>query len=205
MGLLLHKQDVGFSLGVWKIEEEVSFFADQISYRSTASHPGKQTQQMATRFLLTELQADFPIEDIELDRAGKPILPKLQLSFNVSHTSRFAAAIISNDYNVGIDTEKIDDRILKIQHKFLHIEELRFVENYEGHKKVELLTKYWTIKEAVYKWWGVGGVDFSNDIRIFSSHQDLGKIPVQFSKEGGIELLVDCIQLEDHWVSFVVK
>ena len=205
MGLLLFKQDAAYKLGVWQIEEEGSFFADKISYRSNASHPGKQAQQLATRFLLKELHADFPLNDIQLDGGGKPFLPDQQLNFNVSHTSRFAAAIISKDYSVGIDAEKIDERVLKIQHKFLHREEQDFIDQLMGNQKVEMLTKYWTIKEAVYKWWGIGGVDFSNDIQIMSSHQDQEKIEVKFNKEGGIELIVDCIQLEDHWVSFVVK
>lgn len=205
MGLLLFKEEAVFKLGVWHIEEEGSFFADRISYRSTATHPGKQTQQLATRFLLKELQADFPLDAIQLDGGGKPFLPDLQLNFNISHTSRIAAAIISKDYSVGIDAEKIDERVLKIQHKFLHKDEQAFTDQLMGFQKVEMLTKYWTIKEAVYKWWGIGGVDFSNDIRIISAHQDQGKILVQFNKNRGIELFVDCLQLEDHWVSFIVK
>jgi phosphopantetheine--protein transferase-like protein len=205
MGLLLFKEEAVFKLGVWHIEEEASFFADRISYRSTATHPGKQTQQLATRFLLKELQADLPLDAIRLDSGGKPFLPDQQLNFNVSHTSRFAAAIISKDYTVGIDTEKIDARVLKIQHKFLNDEEKSFINQFSPHQKIDLLTKYWTIKEAVYKWWGKGEIDFSHDIRIHSIVQDQGPLIVQFIKEGNIELLVESIQLEDHWVSFVVK
>lgn len=205
MGLLLRKEHAGFTLGVWHIEEELSFFTERISYRSMASHSGKQAQQLATRYLLRELDANFPLDEIQIDLGGKPVLPNHQLKFNVSHTSRFAAAIISKDYSVGIDAEKIDERVLKIQHKFLHKDEQVFTDQLMGFQKVELLTKYWTIKEAVFKWWGKGGVDFSNDIKIISNQLDLGKITVQFNKEGGIELSVNAILLEDHWVSFVVK
>lgn len=205
MALLLFKQEADFKLGVWQIDEEVSFFTDHITYRSPASHLGKQKQQLATRFLLQELKSDFPLEAIQLQQGGKPFLPDHQLSFNVTHTSRFAAAIISEVYAVGIDAEKIDERVLKIQHKFLHQDEKAYVDQIEGYQKVEVLTKYWTIKEAVYKWWGRGGVDFSNDIRIVSADQAHQRLIVDFNKEGGIKLLVDSFQLTDHWVSYVVK
>lgn len=205
MGLLLLKQEAVFKLGVWHIEEEVSFFATRITYRSSAGHPGKQLQQLATRFLLTELQTDFPLEYIKLESGGKPYLPGQQLKFNFSHTTRFAVAIISKEFSVGIDAEKIDERVLKIQHKFLNDDEKLFIDQFAHHQKIELLTKYWTIKEAVYKWWGRGGVDFSNDILVHSKVQDQGPLVVQFNKEGNIELLVESILLEDHWISYVVK
>lgn len=205
MALLLFKQEAGFKIGVWHIEEDSSFFTDRISYRSAASHPGKQKQQLATRFLLREIQSDFPLDAIQLDQGGKPFLPDQQLSFNVSHTSRLAAAIISDVYTVGIDTEKIDERVLKIQHKFLHTDERDFIDSLPVYQQVEMLTKYWTIKEAVYKWWGIGGVDFSSDIRVMAADPKQAIIQVKFNKEGGVLLSATCMLIEDHWVSFVVK
>lgn len=205
MPLLLLKDEPEFKLGVWKIEEQMSFFADQIPFQSNIAHSGRKRQQMATRYLLNIMQEGFPFDEIKNNDAGKPFVQGNSFQFNLSHTNDLAAAIISSNKSVGIDAEKINSRVLKIQHKFLNEVEAVALESTNEEEKVLVLTKYWTIKEAVYKWWGVGGVDFANDIRIVTNRLDDRLVNVRFEKETGIQLDINCFQLDGHWISYVVK
>jgi subtilase family serine protease len=60
------------------------------------------------------------------------------------------------------------------------------------------------LKEAVYKWWGRGGIDFANDILIEPSNLTLENTTVQFAQTGEI-LNVSSVQLEQHWITYLVK
>ena len=205
MALLLKKEEPKFKLGIWKIEEQMSFFADQIPFQSTASHASIQIQQLATRYLLHVLHKDFPYAAIEINEAGKPSIQNSKLQFNLSHTQTLAVAILSDSQSVGVDAEKINSRVLKIQHKFINeVEAANLVDRTEA-EQISILTKYWTIKEAVYKWWGKGSVDFANDICIQSNAHEEEVVKVNFKKENGITLEVNCFQLDEHWITYVVQ
>lgn len=193
-----------FKLAVWKIEEQASFFEEAIHYEPQAVHAGRRLQQLATRFLLKQLNKDFPIETIVTNESGKPFLPTQDLQFNLTHTTDLAAAIISDLKGVGIDAEKIDQRVLKIEHKFLNIEERESLKALTEIEKISRLTLYWTIKEAVYKWWGRGGIDFANDILIESSNLASENTVVRFAQTGEV-LNLSSFQLHQHWITYLVK
>jgi phosphopantetheine--protein transferase-like protein len=205
MALLFKKEEPHFKLGIWKIEEEADFFEQQITFRSKAVHVGRQLQQLTTRFLLVHLQDDFPIEEIETNQNGKPYLPGQELQFNISHSSELGAAILSESNLVGIDVERINARIVKVKHKYLASAELEAVNGSKDDEQLSYLTKYWAIKEAVYKWWGKGGVDFANDICILPTSLEAEQVEVRFGKKLEIDLVVSCFQLEEHWVAYVVN
>lgn len=205
MPLLLKKEEPEFKLGIWKIDEQMSFFAGQIPFQSVAAHESRQLQQLATRYVLYILQHDFPFTAIEINASGKPYLQDCRLQFNLSHTSLLAAAIVSDRISVGIDVEKISPRVLKIQHKFINEDEAVGLVGKTIDEQISILTKYWTIKEAVYKWWGKGSVDFAGDICIQTTVQEEKLVSVYFNKEGGMILEVNCFQLADHWVTYVVQ
>ena len=201
--MLMQKATATFSLGVWKIEEEADFFTASIDYHSAATHPARKLQQLATRFLLLQLEPKLPLQEIVVGEAGKPMMLNNDFEFNLSHTPQMAAAIVGKTTPVGIDLEKISDRVLRIQNKFLHPNELRSVEGLVMESQISILTRYWTIKEAVYKWWGKGGVDFANDIVVENESDEFSLI--RFHKEDGILLRVNCLQIDDHWLAYVVQ
>ena len=128
--------------------------------------------------MLPLLFPDFPSAEIEIATTRKPFLPEEQYHFSISHCGNFAAALVSADKQVGIDIEMITERVHRIKHKYLHDAELLFVNRYPIEKQTELLTLLWSAKEAMFKWWGSGDVDFSEVLRIE---------PFVFSKEGNIQ------------------
>ncbi len=157
------------------------FFENAIPYRAIASNPGQQLQQLASRMVLYTLQPSFPFDQIQLNPAGKPILPESVIQFSISHTKGFAAGIVSAEIPVGIDIEFISPRVLKIEKKFLNSQEYTLLDPLSEQDRIVFSSLFWSIKETVYKCWGNGGVDFAEKIRIQSfSLQDQGIAAVQF-------------------------
>ena len=165
---LFFQQNINQSskLAIWKIEEPERFYTELVTISTTISHPHKRLQHLAGRYLLPFLFADFPHNAIEIAETRKPFLPTAQYQFSISHCADFAAAIVSKNQAVGIDIEMITDRVHKIKHKYLHAVEQAFVNDYTIEKQTALLTLLWSAKEAMFKWWGRGEVDFSEALRI---------------------------------------
>jgi len=158
-------------LGIWKIEETEEFFRRNVPLQREVTHPRKRLQHLAGRFLLQFLFPGFPYELIRIADTLKPYLPEEQYHFSISHCGDYAAAIVSTDHQVGIDIEVPTSRIHRVSAKFLNASEKKFV---EGNVKpgagrwseTEFLCALWSSKEAIFKWYGKGGVDFSHHISL---------------------------------------
>ena len=154
-------------LGIWKIEETEEFFKSNVPQHRDVTHPHKRLQHLAGRFLLQYLFPAFPYELIQIADTRKPFLPDEQYHFSISHCGDYAAAIVSKKSRVGIDIEIPVVKISKIMHKFLSPEEHQTFHLIEpGKDKVPFATLLWSAKEAVFKWYGGGGVDFRRDIQL---------------------------------------
>lgn len=160
--LYQHRINSHTEMAVWKIEEPEAFFTEQISIPSAPPHSAKRLQHLAGRLLLKKLQPDFRLESIQFQPGEKPFLPDHIYQFSISHSDKIAAAIISQTQPVGIDVEMITDKALRVAHKFLSEEEIQLIGNYSK----EDVTLLWSIKETVFKWYGLGSVDFREDIQI---------------------------------------
>ncbi|TDH27513.1 4'-phosphopantetheinyl transferase superfamily protein [Segetibacter sp. 3557_3] len=177
---LYYQQDISNAtrLALWEIQEPEHFFMQRVPLQREITHPHKRLQHLAGRYLLPFLFADFPHAEIEIAGTRKPFLPNDQYHFSISHCGNYAAAIASSNERVGVDVELITPRVQNIKRKFLHPEELRFVNAMPAESQLEYLTILWSAKEAIYKWYGLGQVDFSEMIRTF---------PFQLSGEGWIQ------------------
>lgn len=179
-------------LAVWKIEEEESFF--NVPLQRDITHPHKRLQHLAGRYLLRHLFPAFPLDLIKIADTRKPYLEDEAYHFSISHCSEYAAAIVSRNKRVGVDIEVPSPKVERIKEKFLHPEELVAVtkqpaiDNDQKESKRSLpeqhmaqLTLLWSVKEAVYKWWSYGSVDFSEMIRIHAfPFQNKGRIDITF-------------------------
>jgi phosphopantetheinyl transferase len=173
-------------LAVWKIEEEESFFTQKVTLQQQVTHPHKRLQHLAGRFLLPYLFADFPSELIQIADTRKPFLPNEAYHFSISHCGDYAAAIVSATQRVGVDVELVTHRVNKIRHKFLHISELQNwdIEALEEPEKYRTLTLLWSAKEAMFKWWGRGDIDFSDCMQVEAAAlQSKGILNASFRKD----------------------
>ncbi|HSQ44303.1 MAG TPA: 4'-phosphopantetheinyl transferase superfamily protein [Ginsengibacter sp.] len=169
-------------LAVWHITEPENFFLQKVHLQKEIYHPHKRLQHLAGRYSLQMLHPEFPLHLIEIAESNKPMLQDESYHFSISHCGDYAAAIISENTSAGIDVELITPKVKLIQHKFLSADEIRLL----PEANQTFLTLCWSCKEAVYKWYGKGGVDFINHIHISSiTVKDArGVIECSFLKNG---------------------
>ncbi|TAN00062.1 MAG: 4-phosphopantetheinyl transferase, partial [Chitinophagaceae bacterium] len=53
-------------IGIWNISEREAFFSNRINLGKNVQHPHKRLQHLAARYLLTELEPDFPVNEIQI-------------------------------------------------------------------------------------------------------------------------------------------
>ena len=157
--------------GIWEIKEEEDWFFNQWQLSPEENlhfnklKGRKRLEYMSYRHLvhlLTGLNHRMPIHT---DLAGKPIFlwdPNSHLS--ISHSHQYAAAILSKTSKVGIDIQLIVPQMQKVAKRVFSLTELSFAST---ENELEMLHILWGIKEAVYKAFGLGGIDFKNQISVY--------------------------------------
>lgn len=188
-------------LGIWKIEETEEFFRANVPLHRDVTHPHKRLQHLAGRFLLQYLFPAFPYELIEIADTRKPYLPGDQYHFSISHCGDFAAAIVSKDKRVGVDIEIPVERILRIRDKFVSKQELDQFGGDDYHQ----LTLLWSSKEAVFKWYGDGGVDFREHIHLYRNTDGKDIINCEFTKNTPRALKIEYILFDQIVLAWVVE
>ena len=98
---------------------------------------------------------------------GKPFIESGGF-ISISHSFGVVAVALSEQGEIGIDIEKKRDVVLKVQHKFVHSEELKFIDATNTKLYVQAI---WCIKEAIYKIYGGDPyLSFLDDIRVSQFH-----------------------------------
>lgn len=168
---LVYQQNINpfTRLAVWHITEGEEFFLAKVPLQSNITHPHKRLQHLAGRILLKELYDDFPLELIRIADTKKPYLADEAYHFSISHCGNYAAAIASKKNRVGVDIEIPQQKIERISHKFLVPEEIQVL-NINSYDPYHMLTLAWSIKETIFKWYGLGQVDFREHMRIVKCH-----------------------------------
>ena len=164
---LVYQQNINedTKIGVWHIAEEEDFFLQRVPLQRNVSHPKKRLQHLAGRLILSELFDDFPLELIEIADTNKPYLADEMYHFSISHCGDYAAAIVSRKNRVGVDIEIPREKVSFIQHKFLNENEQLLLSK-SSLPQYHQLTTFWSIKEALYKWYGNAQVDFREHLHI---------------------------------------
>lgn len=200
---LVYQQNINAEtkIGVWHITENESFFLQQVPVQRTITHPHKRLQHLAGRLLLKELYPQFPVELILVADTRKPFLADEPFHFSISHCGDYAAALVSTAYRTGVDVEMKNDRIDRIMHKFLSVEEQFLLPRGAINETATLL---WSAKESVYKWFGDGAVEFIGDIiiRSIQGDENQGLISILFRKE--TELTVHYLHFNDNYLTWVL-
>lgn len=176
---LFSKKEAHYHLIIWKIEETEAFFSSALGFGSDKKHPKRRLEHLSGRFLLKKLDADFPFEKIEISPQGKPEIGDGSRYFSISHSFPYAAAILSTSKAVGVDIQVYVNKIERIKHKFLSEAEHKILGSGIAH-----LTIAWAAKEALFKYYGLGAVDFIMDMPIQDVlwYENNAKIAMQLNK-----------------------
>lgn len=191
---------------IWNInetEEELraslshpEYFAEKIANLKPGSR--RLLEVLAVRRALKEL---FYGEEQEVvyDEHGKPSLKAGKPYISISHTHGYAA-VISSDVPVGIDIERIGNRVEKVISHFLKQEELVTLALYSD--AVPALHLAWSAKEAAFKILGQEYYDLQHLTTI--SHINVAQKTMSLNVEGRPQsLIVHYDYTEDYVLAWV--
>ena len=163
------------SLAVWKITEtpvqllellkKEGIYADVSFFRNE----NRLSEWLSARVLLATLGVKQKIIYNEL---GKPHLEGENANVSISHSGDFVATVIHPERHPGIDIEITGDRIHRVSHKFVNDMEKSWIS--DSHK-TEQLYIIWGAKECAFKIYGLGAVDFRDNLEVE---------PFEFTNEG---------------------
>lgn len=99
---------------------------------------------------------------IDYNEVGAPIVNRPEAYISIAH-SRTVVAVAIADERVGVDIESRDRDFSRAAERYASAEEIAL-----GMGDGDWLAKLWTAKEAMYKYYGVRGIELRDDLRIVS-------------------------------------
>lgn len=209
MPLLLQKNlSDTCQLAVWHITESVEdlrtalqLSKEEEAFLASITHPDRMKSWLGSRVLLRHLVNTDQFIEMKVTEQGKPFLGNFSQHISISHSGEYAAAIISEEHPVGVDLEKVRDKVQLVAKKFLAADELAFI---DPANTVDHLTQCWCAKEAVFKWYGKGNLPFKEGIVL--SPFSVGSNSIQATLyvdtlEQALEL--QCLRLGDYMISWL--
>ena len=148
---------------LWRIDEleeimdpnnELNSEDYQILLKRKANHLRRQF--LASRKLIGLINPDLRIsykENIQILSDNRNI--------SISHSDEIVTVLISKENGIGVDVEKINNKVHSVASKFLSSNEIQFFGKAPSTRQ---LIRAWTAKEAVYKALRKPGINFSDNI-----------------------------------------
>ncbi|WP_257668905.1 4'-phosphopantetheinyl transferase family protein [Parapedobacter tibetensis] len=196
----LRELDNNVRFAIWRIEEPAEDLLSRLRLNDremavlSRLNKGKRTLHwLATRVLLREMLDTLGFIDCPSDKNGKPYLANFPQRISLTHSFDYAAVMMSDNGEVGIDLELVKPKILRIADKFMKDEELKSIGD---PNKIEQLYACWCAKEAVYKLQGNKGVSFKDNMTI---------LPFDFQDQGVLFLDLDAPHRKEQFKVYYEK
>ncbi|MCG9912519.1 MAG: 4'-phosphopantetheinyl transferase superfamily protein [Flavobacteriales bacterium] len=116
------------------------------------------------------LKKMYPEENTERSylESGKPYFLNKSSELSLSHCENAIACQVSENIPCGVDVQHYKPKITRLADKYLNTEELNWVKQIQDEQeKIKTLTAMWSCKEALYKMYGKGFIDYIN---LFTLH-----------------------------------
>lgn len=149
-----------------------SFLDDSIH---DAKNPKKRLESLANRFCLFNLiKSSYPDLlplNVLKTQANKPYLEGSSLHISLSHSKEWSAAAISH-HPIGMDIQIFTNKLKIISSKFCNEAELDWLSRHDTDG--DFLHWLWSAKEALFKAYGLGSVDFRKDLGVLFMEENKG-------------------------------
>lgn len=175
-------------IGIWKNSEsledlllDLKPMGDMLKQLNELKSLKRQKEFCYIHLLVRELIGKSVL--IKKDEFGKPILVNFPFHISVTHTNDYCAVFLSEHQFCGIDIESTGRNLSKIHHKFVSSYEQLYVT--KGNENAYYLI-IWTVKEAIYKWYGKKGLDFIQNMIVhpFTLEEESGVVYFEFVFQG---------------------
>lgn len=178
--LFINEIDKDVRLGVWKMEEDLNYeqFASLPFYDRLMSLSDGRRKETASVYSLLFVMTGNKNLVIGHEPSGKPYVEGYKIG--ISHTKGFVSVILSTSYDVAVDIEYINTRVLRIADRFLREDEKSNALQFSNGKKekgdkdvvpdVVPTLLFWCAKETIYKLYSDERLTFQN-VKIMDAEQ----------------------------------
>lgn len=181
------------TIALWKNEEslaELQKIVPNISV-SHISNKKRKKESLSVRILLHKL---LPKSTLSYNNYNAPEIDDKQF-ISISHSDDFLAIMLSSQ-RIGIDIEKISGKALQVSSKFI-------LNNKHDELSKEKATLIWCCKEAIFKWYQKGNIDFKNDISLEKFHiKEKGEIKATLYNQ---KYTLNYTKFDNHFLVYVCK
>lgn len=171
MPILKQWNEEGAYWGIWQVTESAEELRTCLSdvscedmelqhFRSSS----RQLEYLAVRVLLKEMLGHEC--RIAHYQSGKPYLPDLSFHITISHTKGYVAIGLHANREVGIDIERVAERVKKVTARFVRPDELGGWESHDSVTQLYELLLVWSAKETLFKVLNQQEVDFLGHLQI---------------------------------------
>ncbi|MCL2074045.1 MAG: 4'-phosphopantetheinyl transferase superfamily protein [Marinilabiliaceae bacterium] len=167
--IFIKKNNNGSVAAVWKISETfdeliemIPFSPEMKSKLVNFKNQSRKIEWLVSRILLFNHTGLIP--NIEYNEVGQPFIWGFDKKISISHTTGYAAVVISETDFAGIDIEQPKERILRVAQKFINPIETAFVPKNED---INYYTLIWCAKETLFKMLKKREINFIEDLIIF--------------------------------------
>ncbi len=163
----------GTYVWVWHLTETTEALQKFISdenfqeIQRTFHHPIRRLQKMVTCILLQGLGEGKSI-DIQYDERGKPSPVDYPGHVSISHSRNYVGLMYHPLLPCGLDLEEIRERILHLAGKFVNDHERSWINHDTPLLDTGLI---WSVKEALFKNIGGGGIIFKDQLFVNKPHE----------------------------------
>ncbi len=158
--------------GVWHIVEEEDFFRQQLHLTAAEEadlrrYKGfRRIEWLAVRYLLHLLTGNGERWALDKDAFAKPFFSNYNgLHCSLSHSKGLVGALLA-DVPGGCDLQVLTEKMPRLAPRFLHQEEVAFLQTFTAEVQFDLQHVFWTAKESLYKAYGLKALDFRQHLRI---------------------------------------
>jgi len=157
-------------LGIWEITETRDELFNMLSqenqqeahrYLSGIRSKKRELEWLSIRVVLQILTND--IKTVKHTSQGQPYLSDNSFQISISHSKDYAVVLLHKHKKVGVDIENHSDRILKIEKRFMSVDEYIDPSNHVLH-----LILHWCAKETLYKLMNSTKIIFKEHLHIHS-------------------------------------
>ena len=193
MGILKKIEKNNCIIAIWDLQESLEELMQQFIKISIPdfNNEKRKKEYLASRLLLKDIA---PNTKITYNEYSAPGLENGE-HISISHSKNLVAIIISKQ-KVGLDIEKISEKPLRLSSRFIS-------DNTHQNLTKEKATLIWCCKEAIYKWYQKGNIDFIKDIKLHNFEiAEKGILTAEFKTE---RLFLNYQKINNHYLVYVCK
>lgn len=174
-------------LAVWHISETSEQLFKTLNETPVQTTEKRKLEFASSALLINHLNGTKIHHLLSKNENGKPILLNSKVEVSFSHSKDYVVCMIDVEGNpVGVDIERIRDKIKSIEHKFVSAN--------DSTNESDIVHQHliWGAKEVLFKLYSLKNVNFIEDLKVnFQGNKGTGTVnKTHYHREFNLEFMV---------------